>query len=122
MIKNSKLPSAIKEAMLKNPIPQLSGPNHTFTLDDVSDLADEKPMGLPKTQKTKPITESRTTNSNLITVDKNQLKEMVNDLVNEKLLEFFVKNHNKSITEDTVKRTISTLIKEGKIATKKKTV
>jgi hypothetical protein len=43
-------------------------------------------------------------------------------LVNEKLLEFFVKNHNKSITEDTVKRTITTLIKEGKIQQKKRTL
>lgn len=121
MVKNSKLPSVIKEAMLKNPIPQLSGPNHTFTLDDVSDLSYEKPMGLPKTPKTKTITESKT-NSNYITVSKTELKEMVNDLVNEKLLEFFVKNHNKTVTEETVKKTILTLMKEGKIPAKKKTI
>jgi hypothetical protein len=47
---------------------------------------------------------------------------MVNELVNEKLLEFFIKNHNKNITEETVKRTINTLIKEGKITPKKKTL
>jgi hypothetical protein len=123
MIKNSKLPAAIKKAMLENPIPQLSGPSHTFNINDVSDLIDEKPMSYPKTPKTKVVNESYSNGkSDTITVSKTELKEMVNDLVNEKLLEFFVKNHNKSITEDTVKRTITTLIKEGKIATTKKTV
>lgn len=122
MIKNSKLPPIIKKAMLENPIPQLSGPSHTFTLDDVSDLADEKPMGLPKAPKTKVVTESKTTHSNMVTISKEDLRDMVNELVNEKLLEFFVKNHNKNITEEAVKRTINTLIKEGKIPQKKKTL
>jgi len=120
MVKNSKLPPAIKKAMLENPIPQLSGPSHTFTLDDVSDLADEKIMKYPTTPKTRVISESQQTQSGLITVSKEQLKEMVNDLVNEKLLEFFIKNHNKTVTEETVKRTIRTLISEGKVTTKKK--
>lgn len=121
MVKNSNLPPIIKKAMLEKPIPQLT-PNHTFTLDDVADLSEDKKMKYPSTPKTKVVNESRQTQSGLITISKEELKEMVNDLVNEKLLEFFVKNHNKSITEDTVKRTISTLIKEGKIATKKKTM
>lgn len=120
MINNSNLPPVIKKAMLEKPIPQLT--NHTFTLNDVSDLAEEKKMKYPQTPKTKVINESRQNQSSLITVSKEELKEMVNDLVNEKLLEFFVKNHNKTITEDTVKRTVSTLIKEGKIVTKKKTL
>ena len=122
MIKNSKLPPIIKKAMLENPIPQLSGPTHTFTLDDVSDLADEKPMGLPKVPKTKTINESARTQSNTLSISKDDLREMVNELVNEKLLDFFIKNHNKNITEETVKRTINTLIKEGKITPKKKTI
>lgn len=121
-VMKSNLPPAIKKAMLENPIPQLTNPSYTFSLDDVSDLAEEKKMGLPKVPKTKVINESYSNQSGLITVSKEQLKEMVNDLVNEKLLEFFVKNHNKSITEDTVKRTITTLIKEGKIQPKKKTI
>jgi hypothetical protein len=122
MIKNSKLPPIIKKAMLENPIPQLSGPSHTFNLDDVSDLASEKPMGLPKTPKTTPINESRGLQQNMLSISKDDLREMVNELVNEKLLEFFIKNHNKNIMEETVKRTINTLIKEGKIAPKKKTL
>ncbi len=128
MVKNSRLPPAIKEAMIKNPIPQLSSPNYTFSLDDVSDIAEsmEKPMGFPKTPKTtpraaQPIRE-QVSNSDYVTLSKTQLSEMVNELVNERLLEFFTKSYNKMIAEDTVKKTVSLLIKEGKIPTKKKTV
>lgn len=121
MVKNSNLPPIIKKAMLEKPIPQLST-QHTFTLDDVSDLSEEKKMKYPSTPKTRVIKESNQIQSELITVSKEELKEMVSDLVNEKLLEFFVKNHNKRITEETVKRTITTLIKEGKVTPNKKTL
>jgi hypothetical protein len=119
MVKNSKLPPVIKKAMLENPIPQLTSPNHTFSINDVADLSEEKPMGLPRTPKTRVISESNQQNGS-INISKEDLREIVNELVNEKLLEFFVKNHNKNITEEVVKKTISTLIREGKIETKKK--
>ena len=45
-IMNSKMPEAIKKAMLENPISQPKM-NHTFNLDDVSDLIDEKPIPAP---------------------------------------------------------------------------
>jgi hypothetical protein len=123
MVKNSKLPPAIKQAMLEHPIPKIGGPNHTFTLDDVSELVDEKPMGVPKRPNTKaqPINEVRTS-SDMITISRSQLDEIVENIVNEKLLEFFTKNYNKALTEQTVKTTINTLIKEGKIQPKKKTL
>ena len=119
-IMNSKLPEAIKKAMLEKPIPQLTSPSYTFSLDDVSDLQEEKKMGLPKVPKTKTLSESYGNKSELISVTKEELKEMVNDLVNEKLLEFFIKNNNKTIAENAVKKTITTLINEGKIITKRK--
>jgi hypothetical protein len=109
--------------MIEHPIPKIGGPNHTFTLDDVSDLVEEKPMGVPKrpNTKTQTITETRH-NSDLITISKSQLDEIVGNIVNEKLLEFFTQNYNKSLTEQTVRTTINTLIKEGKIQPKKKTL
>jgi hypothetical protein len=119
-IMNSKLPAAIKKAMLEKPIPQLTSPSYTFSLDDVSDLQEEKKMGLPKVPKTKMVSESYGNKSELISVTKEVLKEMVNDLVNEKLLEFFINNNNKTIAENAVKKTITTLINEGKIITKRK--
>ncbi len=38
----SNLPQAIKEAMIKNPIPQLQGPPSSFSLEDLDELV-EKP-------------------------------------------------------------------------------
>jgi hypothetical protein len=120
-VKNSRLPEAIKKIMIEKPIPKLSNPNHTFSLDDVTDLQ-EKPMRLPKTpSKSAPkriVTESYAS-PDMITISKDELKEMVNDIVNEKLLEFFIQNHNKRITEETVKKTVTLLTKEGKL---KKTI
>ena len=119
-VMNSNLPPAIKKAMLENPIPQLTSPSYTFSLDDVADLTEEKKMGLPKAPKTKTISESYNNQSGLISVTKEQLKDMVNELVNEKLLEFFIKNNNKTVAENAIKKTITTLINEGKITTRKK--
>ena len=124
-VNQSKLPAAIKKLMIERPIQQLGSPNHTFSLDDVSELANDKPMGFPKTPKTKPqqqpLRESYG-NSDMITISKSDLKEMVNSIVNEKLLEFMTRQSNKAITEDAVKKTISLLVKEGKLTPKKKTL
>jgi hypothetical protein len=128
-INNSNLPPAVKKAMLERPIPQLTGLNHTFTLDDVTDdSAYEKPAGFVKPkaqpqQKAAPrqqIAEQRTHNTDLITISKTELKEMVDALVNEKLLEHYTKAASSRITEDAVKKTIGMMIKEGKLTPKKK--
>lgn len=122
MVQSSRLPDVIKKAMIERPIPQLTNPNYTFSLDDVSDLAEEKPMGLPKQPKTKPniIRESTQSSSDYITVSKAELSEMVNNIVNERLLEFFTKNNNRMVAENAVKKTISMLVKEGRLSVKKK--
>lgn len=124
-VMNSGMPEAVKRIMLERPIPQAT-PNYTFSLDDVTDLSDEKPMGRPSIPKAKPrqqmIQENYSRSSDMITVSKADLKEMVNAIVNERLLEFMTKTNNKAIAEDAVKRTINLLIKEGKLATKKKTL
>jgi len=128
-IKNSRLPDVIKKAMIENPIPKVSGINHTFNLEDIPDLQ-EKPMGMPQSKKVAPKQQPQrineqvysNQNSGTITVTKEQLREMVDDIVNEKLLEFFMKASTQRITEDAVKKTLTALIKEGKITAKKKTV
>jgi hypothetical protein len=120
-IMNSRLPEAIKKAMIDKPIPQITNPNYTFSLNDVADLVVEKPMGYPKTPKTQQIQESYG-KSDMITVSKTELTQMVNAIVNERLLEFYSKNHNKAITENAVTKTISLLIKEGKLPQRKKTI
>lgn len=126
MVKNSNLPPIVKEAMLKNPIPQITSPNYTFSLEDVSELSNEKQMGYPRVPKTTP-SKSRTinesvNNSDLITISRTELKEMISEAVNKELIEFFAKNYNSMVTEQAVKKTIGLLIKEGKIPQKKKTI
>lgn len=105
----SKLPAAIKEAMLKNPIPQLQGPPSKFSLEDLSDLI-EKPQ-----RKAQPLRESSGNYEPQMSIDPNMLKAMVKEAVNE----YFKESYEKRITEEAIKKTINVLIKEGKINTKK---
>ena len=107
--------------MIRKPIQKINGLNHTFNLDDVSELAEEKPMGLPKLRQTakvpQRVNESRS-NDNMLTISREDLDAMINV----RLLEFFTQTYNKMIIEDTIKKTMSMLIKEGKITVKKKTI
>jgi len=108
-VMNSNLPANIKEAMLKNPIPQLQGPPSKFSLEDLGDLVEK-----PKTRQ--PIREnvSQTTSQGIM-VDPNVLKSMIKEAV----AEYFKESYEKQITEQAIKKTINVLIKEGKINTKK---
>lgn len=110
----SNLPPAVKEAMIRNPIPQVSMSGPGFTIDDVSDLV-EKPK-----QKTirSSISESIETDD-IISVSKSKLNEMVNKMVDDRLLNFLKESYTKTISEAAIKKTINTLIKEGKISVKK---
>ena len=104
----SKLPAAVKEAMLKNPIPQLQGPPSKFSLEDLGDLVD-KPQ-----RKQQPLRESAG-NQQSMSIDPNMLKSMIKEAV----AEYFKESYEKRITEEAIKKTINVLIKEGKIQTKK---
>jgi hypothetical protein len=113
-IMNSKLPPIVKEAMLKNPIPKPSMSFSKFSLDGLEDLVD-KPM--PKQAAKQPIRESqRPIGSDMITISKAELNEMIDNRVNSILASMFAK----TITEQTIKKTVSTLINEGKLTVKKK--
>ncbi len=124
MVRNSKLPDAVKKLMISKPIPPASMSMASVISGDLLDEeeGDEKPLifsNKPKKLAQKPINEiAQRGNSDMITVSKTQLNEMIN----EKLLEFFTKSYNKTLIEDTIKRTVSTLIKEGKMTVKKKTL
>ena len=58
------------------------------------------------------------TNSDMITISKADLKEMINEGIST----FFKQVYDKTLTEETIKKTINLLIKEGKIGVKKKVV
>jgi|ERR1044072_3228234 polyhydroxyalkanoate synthesis regulator phasin len=132
-VRNSNLPAAIKEAMINNPIPKINvnpfAPQ-SFSLDDVAELQ-EKPVGYPQSRKPAPkqaprqqqrLNEQAYYPQDTISVTKEQLKEMVDELVNEKLIGYFMKMSAERITENAVKKTLNALVKEGKLTAKKKTI
>lgn len=109
----SKLPQAIKEAMIKNPIPQLQGPPSSFSLEDLDELV-EKPQPKFKSPGV-PLRESSDYQPQM-SIDPNMLKAMVKEAV----AEYFKESYEKRITETAIAKTINLLIKEGKLQTKKK--
>lgn len=119
-VMNSKLPQAIKESMLKNRIPRAHGSTSNVDMDAISKLSsrlmnvDKSPQ--PKKTINEELVRNRVGDSNMITVSKEELSEMIN----EGIMKFFKQEYDKTLTEQAIKKTINLLIKEGKITTKKK--
>jgi len=124
----SKMAPEILKAMVENPIqvPTISGlPGaQAFTLDDVKSLVrtEINETAQPLTSNTIPqqITKPQVMNSQgqmLITMTEAELDKKIQD----KLLAFMATTFTKTLTENTIKKTITTLIKEGKIRVKPKT-
>jgi len=120
----SKMPAAIKEAMMQTPIPQGNGVNHTFNLEDVQEAPQRQQRApqYPSTPRTnpQPVYEQQQpigANANgTFTVSESALRAIVQDM----LLEFMTQTFTQNLSEDVIKKTIGTLIKEGKINVKKK--
>jgi len=115
-INNSRLPESVKRAMKENPIPQPSGLNHTFTLDDVYDVSDEKPMPIPQSRKQSVQENYQQPTQQFGGHSENVLRAMIKDV----LIEYLSNEYSKNLTEAVIKQTISTLLNEGKITAKKK--
>jgi hypothetical protein len=117
-VMNSNLPPMVKEAMIKNKIPRLTSPPSRFTAEEISKITGA-PLKQPKQEQPKQmIRESARNNSDLITLSRTELQEMINESINN----FFKQTYDKTLTEQTIKKTINMLIKEGKLAVKKKTI
>lgn len=112
-VMSSNLPPAIKEAMLKNPIPRLSGPPSKVSPEAIAKLTGVTPK---KIEQQKQRLNESSSNSDMITISMVQLQEMIDESINR----FFKQVYDKTITEETIKKTINLLIKEGKIQTKRK--
>ena len=116
-IESSRLPESIKKAMMQNPIAQPTGLNHTFTLDDVSDIAYEKPMPTPQSRR-------QTVQENYQQPIQQQFggynEDVLRGMIKDVLIEYLSNEYSKNLTESVIKQTITTLINEGKITTKKK--
>ena len=127
-IRASKLPESIKKIMIENPIPKVemaSGGGPTFSIDDVKQLvrpqiAQPVPQQTSFSQVPNMINETAIVNSQgkmLITMTEAELDKKINDA----LMNFMATTFTKQLKEETIKKTISTLIKEGKIRVKQKT-
>lgn len=124
MVMKSNLPDNVKKLMMDKPIQQLAGIPSSFSAQDIYNESDEKEMPLinPKRvttpiveQAPKRMTENYSTNSDMITISKSEL----GNLINEHLLKFFTQSYNKKLTEDAITKTIKTLISEGRLPVKK---
>lgn len=115
-INNSRLPDAIKKVMLENPIPQMTGPNHTFTLDDVSDLV-EKPIPAPKARQTQ-VQNQRQYVQEQLQQPTNMSEDRMRAIVQEEMAKFFSGYFMKQITETIQKQTIKNLLDTGIIKKK----
>jgi hypothetical protein len=111
----SNLPPIVKEAMLKNPIPRLSGPPSKVSAEDIARLTGAK-IRTPQQQQQRQVISEGRMSDDMITISKSQLQDMINESINT----FFKQTYNKTVTEETIKKTINLLIKEGKIQTKRK--
>lgn len=110
----SKFPQAVKEAMLKS-IPKPTIPVNT-RLEDTSELEDIKMIPNKRNPiLKKPLVEQNNRNSDMITISKTDLDEMISN----KIMEFLTESYNKTLTENAIKKTINVLIKEGKLNIKK---
>jgi len=112
-VMKSNLPDSVKEAMLKQRIPRLTMPPSKFSIEDLGDLVDKKPIAR---RPTAPITESAGAASDYITISKSELRK----IIDERIIQVLGEEYKKTITENAIKSTINTLIKEGKISVKKK--
>ena len=123
-VHKSGLPDIVKKAMLEKRIEQPT--MGAFSLKDVKELIDEEEeerefIHTTKANPTRVITkssinESKTNNNEPLGIGRNELKGMIKDII----LEVLSTEYNKTLTENTIKQTINTLIKEGKLTIKKK--
>ena len=91
----SNMPKAIKDMMMKSN-------NQDFPIDNVTHLVENRINETPNNKKSNEIN-----------------KAEIKGVVKEVLLEFLLEDYSKKLTETTIKKTINTLIKEGKIKIKK---
>jgi hypothetical protein len=117
----SKLPQNVKEAMINRPIEKVSNFAAVNNLSEAEILKinpNAKIAGRTPAPAQIPLQENRSQNSNsdMITISRSELKE----IMNETLVNFLKSNYEKTLTEKAITNTINLLIKEGKIVTKKK--
>lgn len=126
----SKMPQAIKEAMMNTPDLPVWNPHHTFDLADVAELI-EKPI--PQQQQYRQTPQQPIQNQKLMEQQYQQQfqqqapndmmmvsEAQLTNMMHKYMMDFMTTTFTKSLSEEVIKTTIGTLIKEGKITVKSK--
>lgn len=115
-IKNSNLPPLVKEAMINKPIPKINALSTGFSLEGLEDLIE--PPKQRQVSQQRQISEQTAYNNDNITISLSKLNELIDKRVNERLAELYTK----TISEQTIKKTLNHLISEGKLNVKKQII
>lgn len=115
IVRNSKLPQNIKDLMIAHPIKQITSITPQFTAEQISKITGQPIRENKPQQRVNENIQRPSNNPDMITISKSDLKEMIN----EGIATFFKQVYDKTLTEETIKKTINVLIKEGKINVKK---
>jgi len=114
--KTSKMPKAVLDAMINNPIEIPESPNHTFELEDIQDLVNESVPTQP--------TIHTSSNEEHIPTDGKSIRDIVREEIGDVVREVVEEYLDKSLVTEDIKIKIGNTIFGGKlkpIPTKKKT-
>ena len=113
--KTSKMPKAVLDAMINNPIEIPESPNHTFELEDIQDLVNESVPTQP--------TIHTSSNEEHIPTDGKSIRDIVREEIGDVVREVVEEYLDKSLVTEDIKIKIGNTIFGGKlkpIPTKKK--
>ena len=114
-IKTSKMPQAVLDAMVNEPIEIPESPNHTFELSDVEDLVNESPVRQPNIEDVRQSPKKNVDTNNIRQIVREEIEDVVRDVIEEYL--------DKSLVTEDIKIKIGDTIFGGQLKplpTKKK--
>lgn len=114
-IKTSKMPQAVLNAMIEEPIEIPESPNHTFELSDVEDLVNESPVRQPNIEDVRQSPKKNVDTNNIRQIVREEIEDVVRDVIEEYL--------DKSLVTEDIKIKIGDTIFGGQLKplpTKKK--
>ena len=101
-IKTSKMPQAVLDAMIEDPIEIPESPNHTFELSDVEDLVNESPVSQPTIEDLRPSPKRNVDTNNIRQIVREEIEDVVRDVIEEYLDKSLVTEDIKIKIGDTI--------------------
>ena len=102
-IKTSKMPQAVLNAMVNDPIEIPESPNHTFELSDIeSGLINESPVSQPTLEDLRPSPKRNVDTNNIRQIVREEIEDVVRDVIEEYLDKSLVTEDIKIKIGDTI--------------------